>query len=208
MEPVEQPTASHQINPWFAAVFGFTFRQKELLEEANQRLNSDNDRLSFEANHDTLTGLYNRRFFDDEMSRLQAGRNYPISIVGADADGLKITNDKLGHNAGDQLLKDVAQILYLVFRKDDIIARTGGDEFNVLLPNTDRITRLQILKRLKRMIIVYNRENRTSVSISVGGATAETNETPLSMTMKDADMAMYKRKNSKKTGRSEPLKTA
>jgi diguanylate cyclase (GGDEF)-like protein len=90
--------------------------------------------LSF---YDQLTGLYNRRFFEEELRRLDTPRNLPISIVIADLNGLKLANDAFGHVVGDKLLVKMAEILKKSCRSDDIIARMGGDEFVVILPKTN-----------------------------------------------------------------------
>ncbi len=87
--------------------------------------------LSF---HDHLTGLYNRRFFDEEASRLDIFSNLPLSLIVLDVNGLKLTNDAFGHQAGDRLLQKVARVLQDHCRSDEIVARVGGDEFLILLP--------------------------------------------------------------------------
>ncbi len=102
--------------------------------------------LSF---HDSLTGLYNRRYFEEELSRLDTQRNLPICVIMGDVNGLKLTNDIFGHTLGDMLLKTVARVLVKVFRTDDIIARWGGDEFVVLLYQTDLEEANSIMARIK-----------------------------------------------------------
>ena len=92
------------------------------------------DRLRFLSTHDVLTGLYNRAFFEEETTRMERGRHYPISVLMVDVDHLKITNDRRGHAAGDSLLRRAAAVLRAAFRTEDVVARIGGDEFAVLLP--------------------------------------------------------------------------
>ena len=94
------------------------------------------NRIEYLSYHDQLTKLYNRRFFEEELRRLDVPRNLPISLVMMDVNGLKLTNDAFGHNTGDDLLVSVAEVLRHEFRTDDVIARIGGDEFVVLLPKT------------------------------------------------------------------------
>src|SRR5665647_2949352 len=86
--------------------------------------------------HDQLTGLYNRRFYEEELNRLDTKRNLPLTIVMGDVNGLKLINDSLGHAMGDELLKKTAEVIKKGCRADDIIARLGGDEFVVVLPKT------------------------------------------------------------------------
>lgn len=87
--------------------------------------------------HDVLTGLYNRAFFDEELKRLDTERQLPLSVIIGDINGLKLINDALGHAEGDKLLVAMSKILKNCCRAEDIIARTGGDEFGILLPKTD-----------------------------------------------------------------------
>ncbi len=115
------------------------------ISEENYRIRH----IEYLSYHDQLTGLYNRRFFDEEMKRIDTERNLPISLVMIDVNGLKLTNDAFGHQMGDRLLKKIADILKLEFRADDIIARIGGDEFAVILPNTRREEVLPILERVQ-----------------------------------------------------------
>jgi PAS domain S-box-containing protein len=99
--------------------------------------------------NDSLTGLYNRRFFEKEIERLDTQRQLPISIIVADINGLKIINDSLGHKKGDELLIKSAELLKEVIREEDILARYGGDEFAILLPQTEKSVAEKIIKRIK-----------------------------------------------------------
>lgn len=105
--------------------------------------------IEFLSYHDSLTGLYNRRFFEEEMRRNDVSRNLPISIIMADINGLKQINDSFGHTAGDELLRTAAQIIKRTCRADDIVARLGGDEFVILLPKTSAYDTDLLVKRIK-----------------------------------------------------------
>ena len=109
--------------------------------------------MEYLSYHDQLTGLYNRRFFEEELKRLDVERNFPMTIVMADVNGLKLINDSFGHAIGDELLKKVAEVMIKGCRADDIIARLGGDEFVILLPKTDAYETEQIVKRIKDLAL-------------------------------------------------------
>lgn len=156
--------------------------------------------------HDTLTGLYNRAYFEEEMHRLEAGRFYPITIVGADIDDLKVVNDTMGHKAGDELLAALAEILLSAFRKSDVVARVGGDEFGILLPRTDKHTAESICQRLEDHVENHNRQhNDRPLRISWGASTSSGPTEPLELSCKIADLNMYRDKLSHKAGGSRSV---
>src|SRR5665647_1482673 len=95
------------------------------------------EKILYLSYHDQLTGLYNRRFYEEELVRLDTQRNLPLTLIMGDINGLKAVNDSLGHIVGDELIKKVAELIKKGCRADEIIARIGGDEFVVLLPKTD-----------------------------------------------------------------------
>lgn len=148
-------------------------------------------RLKQMSIHDALTGLYNRGFFEEELARLERGRQFPVSIVMADVDRLKEINDEQGHAAGDELLKRAAQVLSAAFRSEDVIARIGGDEFAVILPNTDAATAETVLLRVQNSLQEHNTmQTGTPMSISFGISTADKFK-PLLEALKEADANMY-----------------
>lgn len=176
-------------------VEGKTFIQCNL-RDISERVQAENQ-VVFISNHDMLTRLYNRSYFDEEIRRLENSRQYPISIFMLDVDGLKIVNDHHGHTAGDNLLKRTAQVLRSCFRDEDIIARIGGDEFAVLLANTNSEACENIKQRLARTVRQHNQGfSDRPLSLSIGAATLN-EQGSLDELFKQADALMYKQKKAK-----------
>lgn len=143
--------------------------------------------------HDQLTGLYNRRFYDEELKRLDAERNMPVSLVMADVNGLKLTNDAFGHLAGDQMLKKIADIMKRECRSDDVVARIGGDEFILLLPRTSAREADGIIRRIASSIQTEAWES-IACSISFGLATKRLPTDDLKKVYMLAEDRMYREK--------------
>ena len=151
-------------------------------------------RINYLTYHDNLTGLYNRVFFEEELKRLDREENLPITIIFGDLNGLKLTNDIFGHTAGDELLKKSAEALRKACRKDDVIARVGGDEFIIILPRTTPKIAEKICGRIREEFSKV-RVNAIKASIAVGYAVKDVPGEPAEETVKDAEEAMYKRKS-------------
>jgi diguanylate cyclase (GGDEF)-like protein/PAS domain S-box-containing protein len=149
--------------------------------------------LRHDSTHDILTGLYNRAFFEEELERLAHSRMFPLSIVMADVNGLKTVNDTLGHEAGDNLIRLAARIILRVFRAEDIVARIGGDEFAVLLPETGKNVAVEAVKRIMNCAEIINGK----VSIAFGIASAE-NKDQIAEALKLSDEMMYRDKSVQK----------
>jgi diguanylate cyclase (GGDEF)-like protein/PAS domain S-box-containing protein len=148
--------------------------------------------------HDSLTGLYNRAYFDEELKRLEGGRLFPISVLMADVDELKKTNDSEGHAAGDELLRLVAKALQATFRGEDVVARIGGDEFAVLLPGIYAHMAAKTKQRIIDNIELLNATRKGKpLQISIGIGTAEEG-CLLAEALKMADDQMYAEKQSKR----------
>ncbi|AWW27615.1 HD domain-containing phosphohydrolase [Acetobacterium sp. KB-1] len=143
--------------------------------------------------HDQLTGLYNRRFYEEELRRLDSPRNLPIALIMADVNGLKLINDAYGHQMGDKILKEFAEILKNECRHDEITSRVGGDEFVILLSKTELQSVENIIKRLNAAISKV-RIDRTILSVSMGFAIKETPTDDLNDVFKRAEDAMYQHK--------------
>lgn len=157
------------------------------------------ERLTYISLHDMMTGVYNRAFFEEEMKRLQKSRSFPVSIVVADMDNLKSLNDSQGHQAGDAALQVMADIFRDCFRGDDVVARIGGDELAVLLPNTDEQAALQAIGRLQAAIERHNDETTIGSGLSVSlGCTTCNQDQALDDGFRLADLNMYQHKQQKR----------
>ncbi|MGM0651858.1 MAG: PAS domain S-box protein [Bacillota bacterium] len=151
------------------------------------------EKLRYISFHDSLTGLYNRNYLDEEMQRVDTSRQLPISIIIADLNGLKLINDTYSHATGDETIKAAAKILKKSTRKEDIIARWGGDEFLVLLPQTGTEETLQLCKRIHNVCKNVSVED-VPVSMAIGMATKTDMNQSLSDIMREAEDNMYNQK--------------
>jgi diguanylate cyclase (GGDEF)-like protein/PAS domain S-box-containing protein len=143
--------------------------------------------------NDQLTGLYNRRFYEEESKRIDTERNYPIALIMVDVNGLKLTNDAFGHQAGDLLLKKVAAILLSECHSDEIIARMGGDEFIILLPETGKTKASRLIENIKSSITKEMVEN-VVMSVSIGFAIKHDSNESMNKVYKLAEDDMYRHK--------------
>lgn len=170
----------------------------EVVRDITERKRAE-EKLKFMSSHDILTGLYNRFYFEQEMVRLERSRHFPLSIVMADVDDLKALNDRLGHAAGDVLLRQAALLFREAFRSEDIVARIGGDEFAVLLPDTGEQAVQEVVVRIRDSLHLWNDTHGNPISLSLGIATAETGA-QLAEALRAADQRMYQDKLAR-TGR-------
>lgn len=150
--------------------------------------------LRHASTHDPLTGLYNRTYFEEEMQRFARSRRYPVSIIMGDVNDLKEVNDSHGHAAGDRLLCLAAKSILDAFRGEDIVARIGGDEFAILLPETDETTAAAAIERIRsNLVAISETEVNFPISIALGMATTREGE-DLQQALKLSDQRMYQQK--------------
>ena len=155
------------------------------------------EKLSYICYHDQLTGLYNRRFFEEELSRVDTPRNFPIGIMMIDVNGLKLINDAFGHMSGDSLIKIVSKLISEELRSDDIIARIGGDEFCIILPSITELDLISLKSRLRESTKTKFIQD-IPVSIAIGYALKYDAKIDISQVLNSSDVMMYQDKLSEK----------
>ena len=151
------------------------------------------EQLRKESYSDQLTGLSNRRYFQDECARLKASREFPVAVISFDLDGLKAVNDSLGHASGDQLLQTMAAFLRQFFRGGDRVYRLGGDEFATLLPSTSAAELHAVVIRLPASLAQFNRTSPMPLRFSSGWTIVEQPE-GLEAGLREADAMLYREK--------------
>jgi len=179
----------------FYSLYAYTPQQNQfavLFTDITGRIAKEN-RITYLSYHDQLTGLYNRRFYEEEMLRLDTERDMPLSIAMGDVNGLKLINDSFGHMAGDELLKMTAEILKEGCRADDIIARLGGDEFIIILPGTNSVETKRVIERIQNLTQKV-KVNDVVLSISFGYETKTKKEQKIPDIFKSAENHMYHNK--------------
>ena len=155
---------------------------------------------------DSLTGLYVRRYFMVKLQEelLRADRyNNILSIILADLDGFKKINDTYGHDAGDRVLNAIGKFFQQNIRDVDVVARYGGDEFVIMIPEAAQDAAYILSKRLRKQFAELRLENLPPITISIGIATYPLDGTELEDLIKKADSAMYAAKNA---GRNQVVK--
>lgn len=163
-----------------------------IMQNITERKELENQ-LKYLSYHDKLTGLYNRRYFEKALKNLDVEENLPLTVMVADINGLKLINDTFGHDAGDQLLIHATDMLQIGCKDQGVIARTGGDEFSIILPKVDNQKAEQLVKKMQELNTQIEHLN-IELSISFGCATKEHIKTDIFEVIKEADEKMYAHK--------------
>ncbi|MCO7127613.1 PAS domain S-box protein [Sporolactobacillus shoreicorticis] len=150
--------------------------------------------VAYLSHHDQLTGLYNRRFYDEALKRLDRSKSYPLTLVLADVNGLKLTNDAFGHRAGDDLLIHISKILIKDKEDEDIIARVGGDEFVMLWPQINEGQAEQRIERIHHHLQAASSVHHTVLSVSFGWAVRKSEKETMTYIFTEAENNMYQHK--------------
>jgi diguanylate cyclase (GGDEF)-like protein/PAS domain S-box-containing protein len=159
------------------------------------------DKVAYMNFHDKLTGLYNRAYIEDMMKRIDTARKLPITMIMADLNNLKFVNDSHGHPKGDEFIKNAARLIQESCRQEDVVARWGGDEFVVLLPNTTQKESEKIMERINEKDISADFE--FPISIALGAATKSKSEEDIFDVLNKAEDRMYINKfANRESGRS------
>ncbi len=151
------------------------------------------DEILYLSYHDSLTTLYNRRYMEERIKQIEEMESYPLSIILGDINGLKMVNDVLGHYEGDRFLIEASKILIESCRQSDIVARWGGDEFLILLPDTTAAEAERICENINKKCAELTSMS-IKLSISLGYATRKNDKEEITRTINTAEEVMYTQK--------------
>jgi diguanylate cyclase (GGDEF)-like protein len=191
----EIPHSSDEVAYWNFGMSVVVFvLVAELLPRLRDALDSERER----ARTDSLTSLGNRRFFE-AVARAELARtkryHRPLALGYVDVDYFKEVNDRLGHEAGDQLLRLIAREIRRVMRRSDMVGRMGGDEFAVLLPETSADGAEVAFRKMHAHLTAAVEREGFPVSFSMGVITSEDGEVSLESLLREADQTMYQVKH-------------
>ena len=146
--------------------------------------------IEFLSYHDKLTGLYNRRYWEEQLKILDARENRPLSLIIGDVNGLKLTNDAFGHDVGDKLLMKISGIIKDTCDKSNLVFRIGGDEFLIALPNSNLSEADKLVAKIQANCLMQ-KEDPIKPSLSFGTAIMEHDWQNISEVYKNAEDRMY-----------------
>ena len=185
----EKAIASYGDNGELQAVDGIVF---DITEQKNHE-----KKVQYLMRHDFLTGLYNRVYFEAERKRLDRVDFLPLTVIIGDINGLKMINDALGEQVGDGMIKKTAEILIANCGPNDVIGRIGGDEFGILMPNTDEKAADERVRQIRESFVVYNKSvsnDLLGINLSIGYAVKDMPDILIDSTFKLAGDYLGKRK--------------
>jgi len=172
----------------------------ERLQEDYEQLQKECVELRVLAHNDSLTGLLNRRTYDEAIKRFKASLSggdhnrknglKSLGFIMIDLDYFKQVNDSHGHNVGDEVLKEVAQAIKTSLRQSDLIFRMGGDEFSALIPNVDNVGMRRLVEKVRKAVEQLTFSTDVKMTISTGGAIAKS-EAEVEKLSSLADKALY-----------------
>lgn len=174
------------------------FRKRVSLAEdelrySNDEINRQYDELQYLSEHDQLTNLYNRKYYEEKLIRLDTENNLPLSVIVANINGIKLINDSFGHAAGDAMIKAVADVLTKGSRNKDVICRLAGDEFIIMSPATDTVETEKIMDHIKE-IAAQGKVGQLEISVSLGYDIKTDSEENIIEIIKKAEDYMYRKK--------------
>ena len=151
------------------------------------------NQLEYVGSHDDLTGVYNRYFFQLQLQTMDTPKNFPLAVIVGDINGLKYVNDTFGHSAGDSLLVEAAELLINAFDQRSIVCRIGGDEFVILVANSNTNDIQSSINKLESRVFSYSNDDQ-NIGISLDYAIKKDNKSSLQQVFKEADANMYLKK--------------
>ncbi|TEB05390.1 Cyclic di-GMP phosphodiesterase response regulator RpfG [Pelotomaculum schinkii] len=151
------------------------------------------EKINYLSYHDKLTGLFNRAYVDNFLYELHDEQQLPLSLIMADLNGLKLTNDVFGHVTGDKLLKNIAAVFQECCRQSDVVARWGGDEFIIILPATNRESCESVCQTI-RLTCQKAEADPIELSVALGTATLHSFKDDMLEWFRQAESKMYQDK--------------
>src|SRR4030067_612223 len=190
---------------WMAGIFFILFGAIVVLYAYSlmARIERHRNEIAAQSSLDLLTGLLNRRGLEERAAVLFCdvqNRKHPLAVLFADLDGFKSINDALGHHVGDTVLRKVAGLINASIRESDVAARYGGDEFVVIMPDTDLQHARMVAERLQAAVAQWARSGETDLSLSIGIGAAPEHGQDLGVLLERVDGAMYLSKQSLERG--------